>query len=157
MRERHTKWATYINIIKTCLNETYHETIRMTAHEAQFGKKPTRAWERYTDPIVNNRDKIDLNKIQLRIREKGERQANRLNKLNKITQFEVGEWVLIRAHHASDAMQNIIAKFCALYEGPYENARKFGNSTYELVECSDKNKRRGIFNTRQVKKYYSDY
>ena len=95
VRERHTKWATYIKIIKACLNETYQDTIKITPHEAQFSTKPTRDWERYIDPIVINTDRVDLSKLQLRIKEKGEREAARINKLNKITTFEVGDQVLI--------------------------------------------------------------
>ena len=93
--------------------------IRDRPHEAQFSTKPTRYWERFIDPIVVNTETVDLSKLQLRIKEKEERQAARINKLNKITEFEVGDKVLIRAHKLSDATQNIIAKFCALYEGPY--------------------------------------
>ena len=32
--------------IETILNESYHDTIEMTPHEALKGEKPTRFWEK---------------------------------------------------------------------------------------------------------------
>lgn len=72
-----------------------------------------------------------------------------------MTEFKVGDQVLIRAHQTSDATQNVINKFCALYEGPYEVKTKFGRATYELVDCLDPRKTRGRFNIRQLKRYNS--
>ena len=65
VREKHTKWATSIKIIKACLNETYQETIRMTPYEAQFGKKPTRDWEKYVYTSVVDNEKADLSSCLL--------------------------------------------------------------------------------------------
>lgn len=155
VKEKHTKWASYLKHIETCLNEVYQETIEMTPYEAHFGNKPTRAWEKYLDECVLNKAVVDSNKIYLRIKEKSERQARRINKISKLSEFSIGDKVLIRANYVSDATQNIISKFCALYEGPYEVMRKIGKTTYELNECQDKTKIRGIFNIRQLKKYYS--
>lgn len=156
VRERHTKWATYIKTIKACLNETYQDTIKVTPYEAQFGTKPGRHWEKYLDPIVINNESVDIEKLQLRIKERGERQAARINKLSKITAFEVGDQVLIRTHKLSDATQNIIGKFCALYEGPYTITRKVGSATYQIQDDVNSSSIRGIFNTRQLKKYHSE-
>ena len=157
MRERHTIWATYIKIIKACLHETYQDTIKITPHEAQFNTKPTRDWERYIDPIVINTDRVELSRLQLRIKEKGERQAARINKLNKITEFEVGDNVLIRAHKLSDATKHIIAKFCALYEGPNVISRKVGSATYQLRDGMNSAVIRGVFNIIQIKKYHPEH
>ena len=107
----------------------------MTPYEAQFGTKPGRHWEKYLDPIVINNECVDIEKLQLRIKERGERQAARINKLSKITTFEVEDQVLIRTtHKLSDATQNIIGKFCALYEGPYTTTCKVGSATYQVQD-----------------------
>lgn len=153
VRERHKNWATYVKAIATCLNETYHETIEMTPFEAHFGKRPKREWEKYLDVNATNSMKVDMSKIHLRIREKGLRQADRLNKQNKTTEFAIGDKVLVHAYNTSDATQNIIAKFCALYEGPYVINKKIGKATYELT--NNNGHIRGIFNIRQLKKYHS--
>ena len=54
-----------------------------------------------------------------------------------------------------DVTQNIIAKFCALYEGPYRVMKEIGGATYLLQEDGNKVVW-GIFNTRQLKPYHSD-
>ena len=62
----------------------------------RFGIKPTRDWEKYIDPTVINNERVNISKTQLRIKERGEKQAARINKSNTITKFEVGDKVLIR-------------------------------------------------------------
>ena len=106
-------------------------------------------------PIVENNEGVNVEKLQLRIKERGERQAAQINQINKITEFDIGDKVLIRAVKLSDATQNIIGKFWALYEGPYTIIQKVGNATYKLQDESSNGTIRGIFNTRQLKKYHS--
>ena len=127
----------------------------MTPYEARFGKKPTRDWEKYVDASVLPNEKVDLSRIQLRIKMKGSTQADRINKSKRITKFKVGDQVLIRTYKPSDATQNIIGKFCALYEGPYRIVKEIGGATYVLQE-DGKKVARGVFNTRQLKLYHSD-
>ena len=105
--------------------------------------------------MVGN-EKVDLSKIQLHIKEKGDKQAARINKSNKITKFKVGDKVLVRTYKLSDATQNIISKFCALYESPYVITRENRNATYLLQEDTGSNVVRGVFNARQLKPYHSD-
>ena len=45
----HTKWAKYIRLVEKTINETYHDTIEMTPHQAQWGQRPRRVWEKYID------------------------------------------------------------------------------------------------------------
>lgn len=118
VHKKHTKWATYVKVIQAVLNETYQETIEMTPYEAQYGRKPTHAWEKYIDLKEITSEEVDITQVQWRIKEKGEKQAARINKLNKSTSFEVGDKVLVRALNISNATQHVIAKFCELYEGP---------------------------------------
>ena len=133
----------------------YQETIRMTPYEAQFGKKPSKDWEKYVDTSMINNEKVDLSRIQLHIKEKGSKQADRINKSKYLTKFKVGDQVLIRTYKPSDATQNIIAKFCAVYEGLSRVIKEIGGATYLLQEEGN-NVGRGIFNTRQLKHYHSD-
>lgn len=155
VRERHTKWATYIKLIESCLNEIYQDTIEVTPFEAHFGIKPKRQWEKFLDPCAVNKNGVKFNKIYLRIKEKGRRQAERLNQNHTLTEFKTGDKVLVKAYHMSDAARNIISKFCELYEGPYFIKKKLGRASYQLTLCEDQNKVRGIFNARQLKLYHS--
>lgn len=157
VRERHTMWVIYIKLIESCLNEIglYQDTIEVTPFEAHFGIKPKRQWEKFLDPCAVNEDGVNLNKIYLRIKEKGRRQAERLNQNHTLTEFKTGDKVLVKAYHMSDAARNIISKFCELYEGPYFIKKKLGRASYQLTLCEDQNKVRGIFNARQLKLYHS--
>ena len=99
---------------------------------------------------------VDISKIHLRVIEKGNKQADRINKSNKITKFKIGDQVLVRTFKLSDAIQNIISKFCALYEGPYVIIREIGSAMYLLQDGTDSKVVRGVFNVRQLKPYHSD-
>jgi hypothetical protein len=157
VKERHTKWAQYLKVIEVCLNETVHETIQTTPYAAQFGKPPKREWKQYVDldivkeePIAKHQD------IFLRIKTKREKEARKLNQKNKITKFELGDLVLVKAYQMSDALNKIVSKFCELYEGPYRIKKILSASTYVLEYTDQPNKIRGTFNVRQMKQYYGD-
>ena len=81
--------------------------------------------------MVDNK-KADLSRIHLHIKEKGRKQADRINKSKYLTKFKVGDQVLIRTYKPSDATQNIIAKCCAHYEGPYRVIKEIGSATHLL-------------------------
>lgn len=156
VREQHSKWATYISTIETCLNEVYQETIKMTPHEAHFGQKPKRKWEKFLDDSTKEEGRTDPREIYSRIRESRSKQAEKLNQKLKLSEFQNGEKVLVRTYYPSDAAKNIISKFCELYEGPYLIKNKLGKATYELTDCQNPDKSRGKFNIRQLKRYRSD-
>lgn len=79
-----------------------------------------------------------------------------VNKKLKITALEIGGTVLLRANPISDAINQIVAKLCDLFEGPYVIKRKIGDATYTLAHIGDEDKERGTFNIRQLKKYYEE-
>ena len=129
-------------------------TIEVTPYEAQLGKKPTRVWEKYINKDVLLVKGVDHNQIFIKMKEKREKQAKLCNETKTITRFNIGEKVLIRTYHQSDAVQKRIEKFCELYCGPYKVHQILGEATYLLVDCDDDKKLRGKFNARQLKKYY---
>ena len=45
--ENHGSWWSWINIIESCMNKTYHETTQFTPIEIHLNKKPKRAWENW--------------------------------------------------------------------------------------------------------------
>lgn len=79
-----------------------------------------------TPPIVKTED------IYLRIKEKRERHAKKVNQNLRITTFNIGDLVLVRSYPVSDAFNKVISKFCDLYEGPYRISKQVSNATYTL-------------------------
>jgi transposase InsO family protein len=157
VKEKHTKWAQYLKIIETCLNETVHETTQTTPYAAQFGEPPKREWRQYIDmEVIKEEPVIKQQDIFLRIKNKREREAHKFNQKHKITKFNVGDLVLVKAYHLSDAMNKIVSKFCELYEGPYRIRTVLSTSTYVLEHLNEPSKLRGTFNVRQMKPYYGD-
>lgn len=137
-------------------NGEQSKIIPLLTVKSQLGIKPKRSWEKFVDTCALSKDQMDPNKIYLRIKDKGRRQTMRLNKNHKITEFNVGDKVLITAYHTSDATQHINSKFCTLYEGPYIVTNKIGKAIYELNEWGGERKVSGIFNARQMKLYHSE-
>ena len=145
----------FINTIECCINEVYHDAIEVTPYEAQHGRKPNRVWERFIKGNAESKDEsVDIHQIFVRIKQKRERHAKRVNETCKLTKFQLGDLVLVRTHYQSDATQRKFEKFCELYAGPFKIKEVLGESTNVLVDCYNENKIRGKFNTRQLKPYY---
>ena len=45
--DKHESWYNWIEEMETILNESYHDTIETTPHEALVGTKPKRIWEKW--------------------------------------------------------------------------------------------------------------
>lgn len=155
MKGAHTGWARQLKLIEACINESYHETIETTPFQAHYGTPPPRSWTRYLDKdIIADAEDIDTTNLYLRIKEKRQKEADKINKKARVTEFEVGDKVLLRSNPLSDAINKIVSKFCHLYEGPLVITEKIGNATYTLAYPENTCQIRGRFNIRQLKKYY---
>lgn len=155
--EQHSKWAKYVSLIENSINQTYQETIRMTPYQAQWQRKPERPWSKYMDQeMCMGEPQVDPQEIHLRIKERSERRAKKLNSRGNLIKFQKGDKVLVKTNPISDATRKIISKFCALYEGPYEVVEKKGEATYVLANRRNQKEIRGIFNVRQLKRFYEN-
>lgn len=153
LQDKHTNWSRQLKTIEALINESFHETIGMTPYQAHYGRVPIRSWTRYLDKDIFKLGEEDQSeKIYLRIKEKRQKEADKINQRVKLTEFDVGDKVLIKTNPISDAARNIVAKFCSLFAGPFVVHRKLGKATYELAGLTGKP--RGTFNVRQMKKYY---
>lgn len=151
--QSHTKWGKCLKLVEACINQTYHETIQTTPYEAQWNRKPDRTWTKYIDQtLCEDKSMVDYEKIHLRIKEKGERRASKLND-RKITRYQVGDLVLVRTNPVSDLSNRVIAKFCALYEGPFRIGDVVGQATYRLYDINKPDVVKGVYNMRQLKTY----
>ena len=82
--ENHGSWWSWIKVIGSCMNETYHETTEFTPIELQLNKKPKRAWENWLNFPPNNSKMNYERKIELareNISRKGKTELQNLMKL----------------------------------------------------------------------------
>ena len=155
---RHDTWYNWIGEIETILNESYHETTKITPHEALRGQRPRRIWERWIPQAeynTNRNDRTELIRIiRERIRNEGERRKARLNKDKIGLTFQPGDLVLVRACNVANTAAGKVAKFLALYEGPYRIKEKIARNTYILSDMNTE-RERGQFHAMSLKPYHT--
>ena len=93
--------------------------------------------------------------IAKRIKEKGEKRAERVSKNRREAEYKVGELVLVKADNKSKALDAMVGKLLAIYEGPYTIQQIIHKVTYELVYPLTK-KLRGIFHTNLLRPYFQN-
>lgn len=152
--ENHRGWASYINVIHNCINETMHESTEMTPIELHCNIKPARVWKNWLKVPIQDTELPYEEKIYLaheKMTKKAEKRAVRHDKNKVFVSFNLGDEVLVKANNVSDSENSKIAKFFAIYEGPYILEKKVGESTYLLVTPAGKE--RGKFHVANLKKY----
>lgn len=85
-------------------------------------------------------------------------QANYMGWYNKAradSSFDVGDQVLLKCHHLSDASKGFTAALAPKYDGPFEIIEKIGLSTF-VLKNNDNGEMRGKFNSSLLKKFIAD-
>ena len=153
--DNHGSWWSWINIIESCMNETYHETTEFTPIELHLNKKPTRAWENWLNfpqnsPNISYERKLEMAKDN--ISRKGKNRASKFNEAQRLTSLKEGDHVLVKAINESDPKLKILKKFLQIYVGPYETKNEVRPGTYILWNPESKEDR-GMFHTQDLKIY----
>lgn len=154
--DSHKKWVSITPRIEAILNESYHDTIGMSPHEALKGKRPERFWNElipihWRDPELEEQERINI--IWERIKTKGEKRMERKNKNKENYLYKEGQMVLVKACNISNAASGRIAKFMALYEGPYRVQERTSLNTYVLHHPHN-GKERGHYHAQDMKPYW---
>ena len=68
--------------------------------------------------------------IREKITTKGEKRKARVNKDKTVLTFQTGDLVLVKACNVANAAAGKVAKFLALYEGPYQIKKRIALNTY---------------------------
>lgn len=157
IKEKHTEWAKYIDFVQDCLNNSVHETTGFTPMELYKNEKPTRFWDSYLDKYFQLQDELKYDeKLEItkkRIMSKAAKRADTYNKKHKVTKLKVNDLVLMKANNVSSAVNKTIAKFFAIYKGPYIVEKVNNNNTYQLTNFYRKSI--GTFHIKDLKKYVS--
>lgn len=153
LTDKHTQWINWIRIIESCINEVTHDSTGFTPHEIQLQEKPMRFWKEWIIPKENElTHNAKLCLVDRNIRKHGKRRADRFNRSHKMTNFNIGDLVLVKALNVSDTVNKKMAKFFDLYEGPYKIKRQIGEATY-ILETKDTEIERGRFHVNMFKPY----
>ena len=153
--ENHRSWWSWIKIIESCINETYHETTEFTPIDLHLNKKPKRAWENWLNfpqksSKMNYGRKIELAKEN--ISRKGKNRASRFNEAHRLAVLKEGDRVLVKAINESDPKKKVLKKFLQIYEGPYEIKKQVRPGTFILWNPESKEER-GMFHAQDLKIY----
>ena len=149
-----SSWS-WIKIIGSCINETYHETTEFTPIELHLNKKPKRAWENWLNFPRNNSKMNYKRKIELareNIFRKGKNRASKFNEAHRLITLKERDNVLVKAIIESDPKKEILKKVLKIYEGPCEIKKQVRLGTYILWNPESKEER-GIFHTQDLKIY----
>ena len=113
------------------MNEVVHMTTEYTPLELHSNVKPVRFWNRIFQIPLNDdpSHEYEIEMAKQKIRRKGRKRSGKYNSSHKMTEYHVGQKVLVRALNVSNKEQKLSAKFFAVFEGPYMIINKF-NFTY---------------------------
>ena len=96
VRNQHTSWARYVDIIEDIINVTHHETMGFTPLELNFNIKSTRVWEKWLPIKIESNPMAHEQKVFL-ARERAhaflKKQAFRKNIRTRHFEFKIGDRV----------------------------------------------------------------
>lgn len=155
--DNHRRWAEYIPFFQNAINNNYNETTGFPPIMLGRGMKPTRFWNReITKPEHSNialplQNKRDLAKE--RIKKMGVKRKERYDRQHKLTNFALGERVLLKSNPVAKRIDRTAKKFFRIYNGPHILHEKKGPHTF-LVYDPRKQKIIGKFHASSFRKLY---
>lgn len=152
---QHTKWAKYVKFVEECLNLTIHQSTGYTPHQLHFNKMPREKLEELF-PLLRNvpaEHEIHVKRANENLQKAYEARCKMQQSVSRVV-LNVGDEVLLRVPHLSDALQKQISKFFHIYEGPYKISQKIGENAYKLVMIEDETIEKGTYNQFNLRKYY---
>lgn len=153
--EQHTKWAKYVKFVEDCLNLTAHQSTGYIPHQLHYNEMPRQKLEELF-PLLRNvpkKHEVFIKHANENLQKAFDSRCKAQRSISKVV-LSVGDEVLLRVPHLSDALQKQISKFFHIYEGPYKIARKVGENAYHLVMVDDETIEKGTYNRFNLRKYY---
>ena len=150
----HSSRAQHVNKIEALLNITTHHSTNITPQELHFGKPINDEISKIISypekQIVNHQLLITLAKDNIK---KSFATRTKNQKISPIV-LKLGDLVLLRVRHLSNAFDKTIHKFFHLFEGPYLITQIIGNNAFVLSDPSNPDKVKGTYNRTNLRKYY---
>ena len=154
-RENHTAWANKVKQIEEILNITTHYSTQCIPHELHFGTRIENEIDKFVD--YPEKKEIDREYLITFAKENIWKNFERRKKNQKVSKIElaVGDRVLLRVRHLSNALDKTTKKFFHLYEGPYTISKSIGKNAYGLMDSTLGNEI-GTYNKMNLRKYVED-
>ena len=147
----HTKWPDYVRKIEYLLNITTHYTTHCTPHELHFGepiKDDIQKIIKFPEKtLVDHKYLITFARKNI---ESGFVTRTKNQKVSKVI-LKVGDLVLLRVRHLSNALDRVTKKFFHLFEGPYVISKVIGQNAFLLNDPNDFNKEVGTYNRANLR------
>ena len=152
---KHTSWARHVSLVQDCLNLLVHKSTNAVPYYLHYGRSPQ---EKLREMFPLLKDKGVERDVQLQIANDNLRRAfeqrGKSQKSCSNVQLSVGDLVLLRVPHLSDALQKQVIKFFHIYEGPFRIVKIVGNNAFSLAAPDDETKIKGTYNRFHLRKYY---
>ena len=164
----HRNWDLHVHEFRHAVNTAVQSTTKVSPAFLNFGRhpRPVKSLRREVesgklveriDPVVweDRMKRLDALRdlVGRHIDEAREVQRKHYNKGRKEAQFAVGDRVLRKAHHLSDAAKKFNAKLAEKYEGPYEVVEILSPTVYVLGQGGVANRRLAKVHVSRLKRY----
>ena len=152
---KHTNWIQYVPKIEKLLNIMTHFSTGYSPHELHFNE-PIQDEILKLFPFPDNESPSREYMIHLAKRniEKNFRNRKKQQKISRIV-LNLGDLVLLRVRHLSNALDKVTHKFFHLFKGPYKISEIIDKNAYKLVDIDDAEKVVGVYNRANLRKYIS--
>ncbi|XP_014250359.1 uncharacterized protein LOC106667146 [Cimex lectularius] len=160
------KWDMYLSEITFALNSSAHASTGYSPAFINFGRElrqpntlrsDSKEMGHYSDPTTWQRSLCALQEIRLLVEKNlstaSKRQFRYYNLRRRPVKYDVGDWVMRRAHHLSSAGNKFAAKLASRFEGPFINTKMISNNVYELGTTDGK--KASHCHVAQLKPYHS--
>ena len=155
--DQHTKWASYANFVQDCVNFTTHQSTGFSPFTLHFNKDSKEhilsMFPRLKRDVVARDVQIRL--ANDRLQRAFERRCTSQKKVSKV-ELGIGDLVLLRVPHLSNAIQKQTHKFFRIYEGPFKIVSNSGPNAFVLSLVNDENIIKGTYNRLNLRRYYKD-
>jgi hypothetical protein len=154
--ETHKKWPELVPYIEMWLNSSLSSTTGYTPIELMGERNKLKLFDQFRWPsatFAKQKENLPtkLLKVYSRLKLRAEKKQKERKERKFKCKFKVGDLVLVKCHHASEAVQGIIGKFQRPFEGPYILSKKINSNMYEIRD--ETGSYRGLFHISHLKSY----
>lgn len=149
-------WGKYVSDIELIMNSLSHESTGFTPYEIMLGMRP----KSVVEELINFPPRQELNlarkkeMLKDQMNKRAQARIKRHDENLKPMKFKIHDKVLVKMHEKSSEIDNEIAKFKFIYNGPFEIQSIPHPNAYYLV-YPQSGKKFGVQNISDLQPYQS--